>query len=155
MAKVVKPPHSEGDLKVPSVFLAGSIEMGSAPDWQKWVATVFQNRDIVLFNPRRDHWDTSWKQDISNPHFRQQVEWELEHLERADAVLFYFSPETKSPITLLELGLLAAQAPEKCVVCCPPGFWRRGNVQVLCDRYNLTLTDSLVDAVRVVSENLR
>jgi hypothetical protein len=45
----------------------------------------------------------------------------------------YFAPETRAPNTLLELGLFARSG--KLVVCCPEGYWRRGNVQVVCRRY--------------------
>lgn len=44
-------------------------------------------------------------QEASNPQFRQQVEWELNALSVADLIVFYFDPATRSPITLLELGL--------------------------------------------------
>ena len=57
----------------------------------------------------------------------------------------YFDPETKSPITLLELGLYARSG--KLVVCCPHGFWRRGNVDIVCDRYGVDqvkLLDTLI-----------
>lgn len=48
----------------------------------------------------------------------------------------YFDPSTKSPISLLELGILTAN-PNKLLVCCPEGFWRKGNVDVVCRKYNI------------------
>ena len=53
----------------------------------------------------------------------------------------YFDPNTKSPISLLELGLFAQS--KKLIVCCPEGFWRKGNVDIVCDRYNIPNYDSL------------
>jgi hypothetical protein len=123
------------------MFLAGSIEMGVAEDWQSRVATAFADRDeLVLLNPRRDAWDASWEQSIDNPVFREQVEWELEGLARADVIALCLVPGTKSPISLLELGLHAASG--KVVVHCPAGFWRKGNVDVVCAKYGLEQHDA-------------
>lgn len=149
MATVFKPPHHAPPSPDISVFLAGSIDMGAALDWQQTVATALDHLPIIMFNPRRDGWDHSWKQDISNADFRQQVEWELDHLDRADLIVFYFDPNGRSPISLLELGLHATSG--KCIACCPRGYWRRGNVQVVCNRYNIPLfatLDELIDAAK-------
>ena len=91
----------------PMVFLAGSIEMGAAEDWQDRIAREMQDLDVTFLNPRRDNWDSSWTQSIDNPQFRQQVEWELDALERCDIIACYIDPTTKSPITLMEIGLHA------------------------------------------------
>ena len=112
-----------------TVFLAGSIEMGVAEHWQDRIV-----RD-------RDDWDSSWKQTIDDPQFNEQVTWELEHLERADLIVMYFDPSTKSPITLLELGLFAQEA--AMIVCCPDGFWRKGNVDIVCKHYGVAQVDSI------------
>ena len=76
--------------------------------------------DIVIFNPRRDDWDSSWSQNKINPKFREQVEWELAALEKTNLIAMYFEPDTKSPVSLLELGLFARSG--KMIVCCPEGF---------------------------------
>ena len=47
----------------------------------------------------------------------------------------YFDPNTKSPVSLLELGLYAHTG--KLRVCCPDGFWRKGNVDVICARFGI------------------
>lgn len=123
------------------VFLAGSIEMGRARNWQEEMTVVITraNPDIVVANPRRSQWDSSWEQTIDNPDFREQVEWELDHIERADMVVFYFQPGTQSPVTLLELGkhLERSNARHLTLVCCPDGFWRKGNVEIACVRKGL------------------
>jgi hypothetical protein len=56
-----------------SVFLAGSIEMGAAEDWQVELPKNFENESVTFYNPRRDEWDSSWKQEQSNPQFNHQV----------------------------------------------------------------------------------
>jgi hypothetical protein len=135
---VIKPPQTITNKALHSrtIFLAGSIEMGVAEDWQSNVEELFLNyQAAVLFNPRRAEWDSSWTQDIENPQFYQQVNWELNALEKSDLIFMYFAPGTKSPISLLELGLFAHTG--KMIVCCPDGFWRKGNVDIVCDRYGI------------------
>jgi hypothetical protein len=149
MAQVVKPPAPlPVDDPRPSIFLAGSIAMGAAEDWQTEVECALADLDVLVFNPRRDAWDASWVQSIDNPPFREQVEWELAGLERATVVAMYFAPDTQAPVTLLELGLCARGAgASRLVVCCPQGYWRRGNVQVVCRRYGVPLVSSLAGLV--------
>lgn len=153
VARIVKPPAPlPPDGQTPSVFLAGSIEMGSAADWQAHFEHSLSDLDVLILNPRRDEWDASWEQSSNNPLFREQVEWELAGLERAAVVAMYFAPSTKAPITLLELGLCARG--DRLLVCCPTGYWRRGNVEVVCRRYQVPLLGSLPDLVAEVRRRL-
>src|SRR4051812_15237102 len=127
---VVQPPDSitvYADRR--TLFLAGSIDMDKAERWQDALISQLQHTDWVVLNPRRAQWDGSWAQSIDNRYFVQQVEWELVGQELATKVLLYFAPGTQSPISLLELGLAARYA-HKVTVVCPPGFWRKGNVDV-------------------------
>jgi hypothetical protein len=153
-------------ITTPSVFIAGSIEMGRAVDWQAdfidHLTTHFSGaaaaastgpNQITILNPRRADWNLAWKQDITCPEFKEQVEWELEHLAKADVVALYLCPGTMSPISLLELGLYA-NARDKLVVCCPEGYWRRGNVQVVCAVYGVQLVDTLEELRTIVDERL-
>lgn len=109
-----------------TVFLAGTIDEGNSVDWQQEVADSLNDLDVTLLNPRRKNWDNTWKQSISNEKFREQVEWELSSLESSDYILMYFAESSKSPISLLELGLYATS--NKMIIICPDGFWRKGNV---------------------------
>ena len=157
MATVLKPPTPlPPTLSQPSVFLAGSIEMGRAELWQDAVAAALRDELLIILNPRRDDWDASWEQSSANPQFVAQVTWELDAQERADLIAIYFAPETYAPITLLELGLFAASG--KLLVCCPPGYWRKGNVDVVCTRYGIpqlpTLTE-LCGAIAIWSARRR
>jgi hypothetical protein len=137
--KIPRDRGSEGFM----LFLAGSIEMGTAEDWQTRVIQYLADKPITLLNPRRLDWNGSWEQKIENDKFREQVEWELDALEMSDKILFYFAPATKSPISLLELGLYARSG--KAVVCCPDGFWRKGNVDIVCKKYNIPQIKHLED----------
>jgi hypothetical protein len=144
--KVIKPTSNDQlDLCTVSVFLAGSIEMGVAEDWQTRLTESLKDFEITVYNPRRDSWDSSWEQRESNPQFNQQVNWEMNSLDRSDIIFMYFSPETKSPISLLELGLHAENS--NMIVCCPDGFWRKGNVEIVCSRYNIPLYNDFDAAV--------
>lgn len=138
----------------PKVFLAGSIEQGSAPDWQADVVEALEDLDIILVNPRREAWDSSWPQDESFGPFREQVEWELEQIERADLVLMVFSAGTRSPVSLLEMGVICGSEPGKLVVCCEPDFWRAGNVRITGQRYGVPCLDSLDAALATVRNRL-
>lgn len=134
------------DRRKPSIFLAGSIEMGKAEPWQDRLASLLSHK-FNIFNPRRADWDSSWEQTIDNPQFSQQVTWELDNIKLADYVIMYFQPGTQSPISLLELGILAeSKAPQRILVVCPEGFWRKGNVDVVCREYDICQFDSLEKA---------
>lgn len=128
-------PHLRPNLK--TVFLAGSIEMGNCEDWQSRVVENFKIDDIDFFNPRRKEWDSSWEQSLNSPNFYEQVSWELDHLMTATFIYMYIDPTTKSPISLLELGMFANS--DKMIVCCPEGFYRRGNIEVVCQKFNVPL----------------
>lgn len=81
-----------------SVFLAGTIDMGSGVDWQKDVAELFEK-----------------------------------------------APGSKSPITLLELGLFAKSG--KLHVVCTEGFYRYDNVRITCAKYGVPVYASLTEAI--------
>ena len=148
MATVIKAPaHLQIGF---SVFLSGSIEMGVAENWQARVEKGLSESEVIIFNPRRDDWDSSWVQAKDNPQFREQVEWELSAMEKANVIAMYFDPETKSPISLLELGLFGSTG--KMIVCCPSGFWRKGNVDIVCERYHIKQVDSLDDLILRIGE---
>lgn len=151
MAQVVKAPNTDRTMNSRTVFLAGSIDMGKAVNWQERIEEALDTyNDITVYNPRRDDWDSSWVQDISNPQFNEQVNWELDHLEKATLVVFYFDPAGPAPITLMELGLCAGFT--DIVVCCPEGYWRRGNVQIVCDRFGIELLDNIDDFVEYIQD---
>jgi hypothetical protein len=153
--QIIKPPKSYIKSKNQfSVFLAGSIEMGIAENWQAFIEkelSVF--KDLIILNPRRDDWDSSWEQSLKDTRFHEQVSWELEGLENADLVIFYFAPETKSPTSMMELGLLAQSG--KFIVCCPQGFWRKGNIDVVCERYKIKQVSTILEIVEEIKSKIK
>ena len=134
------------------LFLAGSIEMGAAEKWQEKVTAALDPYNVTVLNPRRDDWDSSWTQSIDNAQFKEQVDWELTAMQIADVIAMYFDPSTKSPITLLELGLYARSG--KLVVCCPDGYWRKGNVDVVCTRYYAQQVKTLDELIKTVIKRI-
>lgn len=148
MNVIYPPTENLPNIGDPLVFLAGSIEMGVAEDWQQRVidCPLINKLPITILNPRRKEWDSSWPQDPNFKPFREQVEWELNGLEIADIIFFYFAPNTKSPISLMELGLALGKG-KKVVVCCPKEFWRWANVKITCQsEFELTY-DNFDDAL--------
>lgn len=135
MNKIYKAPEEiplQNDVK--TIFLAGSIEMDKAVNWQKHCEELLED-DYVIFNPRRNEWDSSWSQTIENNNFTEQVNWELNALEKADIIIMYFANNTMSPISLLEFGLYAQSNKMKVVV--EENFWRKGNIDIVCKRYKV------------------
>jgi len=151
--KLFKPPGPIVFDEFPSVFLAGSIDMGSAADWQTEVCSFFTNLNINVYNPRRDDWNNDWEQKIENTQFSEQVNWELQAMESADFIIMNFLPDSKSPVTLLELGLHAAG--NKLVVCCPDEFYRSGNVHIVCNKYSIPLFKHMKDLLISLNLNKR
>jgi hypothetical protein len=132
-----------------TVFLAGAIDMGEAEDWQNTVCSKLA--DLVglrILNPRRSAWDSSWKQEMLNPLFKEQVDWELNGLDVADLIVVVFTEHCKAPISFMELGL---HVNDNIIVCCHPNFYRKGNVDIVCERYDIPVyntLDELVSAIR-------
>lgn len=152
--KEIKAPQKIDNSIYPLIFLGGSIEMGTAENWQIRLVKHFENSNVTFLNPRRDDWDSSWIQSKDNPQFRQQVEWELNALEESNIIVFYLDPNTKSPITLLEIGLYARNPKQPVIVCCPDGFYRKGNIEIVCERYNIKLVNTFSQLVIELEKNL-
>jgi hypothetical protein len=141
----IKAPGNIPETDAKKLFLAGSIEMGRAHPWQESVVETLSDIDVIILNPRRADWDSSWVQDTANPQFHEQVAWELNALERSDYIILYYDPETQSPISMMEEGLFARSG--KLIVVCPPGFWKKGNVDIVCETYGIPEFTSLDAAI--------
>lgn len=68
------------------------------------------------------------------------VDWQKDVAE-----LFEKAPGSKSPITLLELGLFAKSG--KLHVVCTEGFYRYDNVRITCAKYGVPVYASLTEAI--------
>lgn len=85
---------------------------------------------MVIFDPRRDEWDANAGEEL----IRNQIDWELNAQEISDLIVFYFDSNTKSPITLLELGLALGQG-KSVLVYCLPSYWRYENVRTTLEYF--------------------
>lgn len=120
------------------IFLAGTIDMGNSVDWQARLKEYFSGKEgrYILYNPRRGSWNGG-----ADGEMEYQVNWELEHLEKADIIIMNILGSSKSPITLLEMGLHARSG--KLYVACEPSFYRYDNVRITCAYYGIPLYPSL------------
>lgn len=135
-----------------TLFLSGCIDQ-PPETWRATLSAALAHLPITILDPVRTDWDSSWRETPSFAPFKEQVDWELEGLEKADVVAIYFGETTQSPITLMELGLSAKSG--KCVVACPEGYGKRANVQIVCARYGIQVLDSVGDLADAVVRKLR
>jgi hypothetical protein len=146
-------PPDEPDHGNFSLFTAGSIEMGAAVQWQQLLIQHLQDLPITITNPRRGTWDPSVNAKKEDPAFFSQVEWELDALTQADIICYFFDCNTVSPVSLMELGIWSNSG--KIIVCCDQRYWRQGNVEIVCERYNVPYVSSfkyLVPALKLMME---
>lgn len=156
MVRVIQPDSKDNYYSPYSfkVFFAGTIDNGNSEDWQKdlycrvamhdnLVITMGENYvtpeklNITVFNPRRDN----WKKDATDEDVIQQIKWEQDKLDESDLIIMYFAENSKSPITLLELGLYGQTG--KVIVYCNNKFYRYNNVKQTCDKYLIEQHDTL------------
>ena len=136
------------------VFLGGTIDMGQSDDWQTWLIEKLAGLPRVdILNPRRRQWAPDWEQSLDCPEFVEQVRWEFDAMQVADTIVMYFAPGSRSPISIGEVYLNAHRG-SSVVVCCPTGFWRKGNIDILCLRYGLHQVDSLEDLAAFLHRKL-
>ena len=70
-----------------------------------------------------------------------QIKWEQDHLDSADIIAMVLLDDSKSPISLLEMGLYAKS--KKLIVFCTPKFYRFDNVRLTCEKYHIPLVQDL------------
>ena len=142
-----------------TIFLAGSTSNTDTDDWRTILTNSLSHfAGLTILNPYRAGWDSTWREDESFAPFREQVEWELDMQGSADLVIVYFHPATQAVVSLLELGLAAGSAAgagagvggSGVLVVCPDGYWKKGNVSIVCRRFGIEMlgsVDELGDAI--------
>lgn len=136
----------------PAVFLAGGIS--GCPDWQKSLHAflIHLNDECVLLNPRRVLFDETVIG--AKP---EQIVWEHRHLQKADAISFWFPEETLCPITLFELGKWLQHGSKKIFIGCHPKYARKLDVIVqtaLCNP-NILVVNSLEELTTQITTWVR
>lgn len=135
----------------PKIFLGGTIDMGNSENWQSNLENNLSEEHGVIFNPRRDDWDASWEQSPwPGTQFYEQVDWELKAQEESDILVYVLLPESKSPITLLEIGLFARSENKTVFVVCPENFYRYGNIRIVCELYGIKWFETIEQMLHVL-----
>lgn len=106
----------------PSLFTAGGIT--GCPNWQAIVVEQLKETPLTLFNPRCEQFPTH---DPTASTF--QIQWEYDHLRKADAILFWFPCEMLCPIVLYELRAWSMTT-KPLFVGVHPQYQRRQDVQI-------------------------
>jgi len=151
-APAILPAAAGVDVPRPWLFLAGAIDDGRAEPWQEaMIATLADVRGTVI-NPRRREWDATWGRTLADPRLAAQVAWELDALERADVIAFWFPATAMAPVSLLELGLHVRGG--RAIVGCMPGYHRHGNVAAVCGRYGPPLHDDFAALIAALRRRL-
>lgn len=65
----------------------------------------------------------------------------------------YFGKDSKSPISLLEMGLYARTG--KLLIVCPEGFWRKGNVDITAEKYGVKQFETINDVIIFLKKELK
>lgn len=121
------------------IFLAGSIDNRAFSNWRKETIKKLETK-INIFDP------TNMKHDsLNDSEMESHIIWELDALAIADKILLNFLPDSKSPISLVELGLYAAS--NKLIVVCPKEFYQSRYVYTLCKKYNTPIFDTINKAL--------
>ena len=128
------------------IFLVGTIDMGNSEDWQaEYIHTLEQtvkgmktdkNCIIYVYNPRRKEGF-----DDNPEELEYQIKWELAHMELSNSIYMNILPDSKSPITLMELGIWS-HIKDKLQVVCPKEFYRYENVRLVCEAYGIQYKNS-------------
>lgn len=156
--QVIRPDSEDQTIPLSvTVFCAGTIDNGAVEPWAHRVAEAFEGKQVTFFDPRRESWNPNLENRAHCKEFRDQVEWELARIESCDIPFFYFVGGSISPITLQELGYVIASRAgargnwnadiEMPIVVCPDDFWRKGNVEIMCEQHNIVVFNTLDEGI--------
>ena len=151
--QIIRAPSEEPIRGTKSVFLAGTTTAVGDVDWREKLSASLSEHPITIFNPNRPDWDSTWREDINFAPYREQVLWELDKQVKADLVVVYFHPATMAPISLLEFGL-SARVPGKVIAIAPEGYQKRGNVQIVCRKFDIEFLDNVDELHEVIKKKL-
>lgn len=134
-----------------SIFLGGTIENGTSTDWQNDLIQRLKEilplgESINVYNPRRSHWDQN--ADVNER--INQIQWEHYYLDRSDIIVINILEDSKSPISLMEIGMYADS--DRLLVFCPKSFYRYENVLCVCQKYDIPLYDT--NDVNVIAQKV-
>lgn len=130
-----------------SIFLAGPSPRSSAQhSWRPEAIDTLQrlgfDGTIFVPLPRDGNWSDNYE---------GQVEWELKHLECADAIAFWIprSDELPGYTTNVEYGLYLKSG--KVVLGYPPDAPKMRYLQKVADMYNVPTAQTLVETLHIAT----
>jgi hypothetical protein len=115
--------HPQPHVTPVALFLAGGIT--GTRNWQNEMVRMLSKTDLIVLNPRRQLFPKNATREV----VEEQIIWEYRHLHRADAILFWFPPETVCPIALYELGCWARDG-KRIFVGTHPDYPREQDVEI-------------------------
>ena len=126
------------------------------PKLEKGLGGLFTRTSITGYMPAyRSNWNNvpGFTED-GKPKPGTEFSGDAQFVTQGGNIIFrptysYIDPETKSPITLMELGI-HAHGSKIIIMCCPDGFYRKGNVEIVCDRYAIMCFNELDGAKKVL-----
>lgn len=122
MIYVEAPNDAPTGAKMPSIFLAGSIQGTS--DWQSEMVKYLKDLDMIIYNPRRKNFP------MDDPNAAEgQITWEFKKLRLSSMISFWFSKETLAPIVLFEYGQHTMTS-KPLVTGVDPKYPRRQDVEI-------------------------
>lgn len=171
------------DLPRPIIFLSGTTNFNNDETrWQQTLIDSILNvfptipstdngietwaslHSPTIIDPYNPTWDSTWREDPSDNKFVEQVAFESHGLEIADIVVVGFmGPAVRGGkvgaggSALVELGIVLERGGEdrmRIVVGVEEGFWKKGYVRVLCERFGVRCTGGLEELVAAVMEEL-
>lgn len=146
MARVITAPEPYEHIDtVPSMFLAGAIDMGAAINWQADVIKKMTNiPNFLILNPRRAQF---------TPHtLDEQINWELSALSWVDYIFMWFPSDARAPIAFFEAGLYWKSG--KLIVGVEKDFYRQRNLEMTARFYGVFLHTSLAAMIEEVRNRL-
>lgn len=147
MIHVRSPARARNRYGLPTLFMAGGIT--GTIDWQVDFLKMLEGEELMVFNPRRLDFDASNKEMEV-----EQITWEHVHLVKADAISFWFTPETLCPITLFELGTVIDKShPQRVFIGCHPEYKRLRDVEIQTRLRNPTI--EVVQSLSELSEQVK
>ncbi|KAH6886283.1 hypothetical protein B0T10DRAFT_490939 [Thelonectria olida] len=132
-AQIILAPSRPEQTHRRSIFLAGTTTATGEADWREALSKALADQPVTIFNPKRDDWDSSWREDSSDERWAEQIQWELDMQHQANIVVVLFHGVTAAPVSLAEMGM--ASQTGKLIACALDGYSKRGYVEAVCWKY--------------------
>jgi len=135
------------------LYLGGSIDKKYGSPWHRNIISFISSKlgresKLTIYNPKREEWDKDWPADSKV--IDEQALWELKAMEHADLIFMFFESSCSSSVGMMQLGLNAKEG--KLVVVCERHFWKKRDVDVICETYGVPRYDSIAVGIGEVRD---